>query len=282
MIVNPQLFNYRLIKSSLVIVIAVFGVLGYLKYQSIEAQNVFTEQENKIIEHELAEVLRQNEQLTNEKTAILKDLQQAKQSLIHAQDSIAELTSKLSVLQGVKAENNKLNQQLAQADKRLVQTTNQLLEAQNELEAKATEVVTSVTATDSPINAVLATSFISVQGFETNSAARYATYKAKRINNLEVCFNLSGNEQITPGNKTVYVQIINPENNVLADKGVVKNSDQSLVYSYKTNVEYYNQNTRVCVAVEADRDDKPLQKGTYKINIFNDFTLIGSTELLLE
>ena len=78
------------------------------------------------------------------------------------------------------------------------------------------------------------------------------------------------------------MQIINPENNVLADKGVVKNSDQSLVYSYKTNVEYYNQNTRVCVAVEADRDDKPLQKGTYKINIFNDFTLIGSTELLLE
>ena len=225
MIVNPQLFNYRLIKSSLVIVIAVFGVLGYLKYQSIEAQNVFTEQENKIIEHELAEVLRQNEQLTNEKTAILKDLQQANQLLIHAQDSIAELTSKLSVLQGVKAENNKLYQQLAQADKRLVQTTNQLLEAQNELEAKATEVVTSVTATDAPINAVLTTSFISVQGFETNSAARYATYKAKRINNLEVCFNLSGNEQITPGNKTLYVQIINPENNVLADKGVVKNSD---------------------------------------------------------
>jgi propanediol utilization protein len=131
-------------------------------------------------------------------------------------------------------------------------------------------------------NAVLATSFISVQGFETNSAARYATYKAKRINNLEVCFNLAGNEQITPGNKTVYVQIINPDNNVLADKGVVKNDEHSLVYSFKTNVEYYNQNTKVCVAIEADRDDKPLQKGNYKINIFNDFTLIGSTELHLE
>jgi E3 ubiquitin-protein ligase DOA10 len=107
MIVNPQLFNYRLIKSSLVIVIAVFGVLGYLKYQSIEAQNVFTEQENKLIEHELAEVLRQNERLSNEKSVILENLEQANAVLQNAQDSIAELTSNLSVLQGVKAENNR-------------------------------------------------------------------------------------------------------------------------------------------------------------------------------
>ena len=132
MIVNPQLFNYRLIKSSLVIVIAVFGVLGYLKYQSIEAQNVFKEQENKLIEHELAEVLRQNEQLTQQKTAILNDLQQAGQLLMYAQDSIAELTSNLSVLQGVKAENNRLKQQLAHADKMVAQTANQVEALQQE------------------------------------------------------------------------------------------------------------------------------------------------------
>jgi hypothetical protein len=282
MIVNPQLFNYRLIKSSLVIVIAVFGVLGYLKYQSIEAQNVFTEQENKLIEHELAEVLRQNERLSNEKSVILENLEQANAVLQNAQDSIAELTSNLSVLQGVKAENNRLKQQLAQADNVIAQTSNQVLALQKELQAKETVNETATEPIVMASNAVLATSFISVQGFETNSAARYATYKAKRINNLEVCFNLAGNEQITPGNKTVYVQIINPDNNVLADKGVVKNDEHSLVYSFKTNVEYYNQNTKVCVAVEADRDDKPLQKGNYKINIFNDFTLIGSTELHLE
>lgn len=282
MIVNPQLFNYRLIKSTLVIVLAVFGVLGYLKYQSIEAQNVFTEQENKLIEHELAELLRQNNRLSNEKSVILENLEQANAVLQNAQDSIAELTSNLSVLQGVKAENYRLKLQLAQADNVLAQTSNQVLALQKELQAKETVIETVSEPTVMASNAVLATSFISVQGFETNSAARYATYKAKRINNLEVCFNLAGNEQITPGNKTVYVQIINPDNNVLADKGVVKNHEHSLVYSFKTNVEYYNQNTKVCVAVEADRDDKPLQKGNYKINIFNDFTLIGSTELHLE
>jgi hypothetical protein len=282
MIVNPQLFNYRLIKSSLVIVIAVFGVLGYLKYQSIEAQNIFTEQENKLIEHELAELLRQNERLSNEKSVILENLEHANEVLQNAQDSIAELTSNLSVLQGVKAENNRLKQRLVQADNVIAQTSNQVLALQKELQAKETVIETVTEPTAMVSNAVLATSFISVQGFETNSAARYATYKAKRINNLEVCFNLAGNEQITPGNKTVYVQIINPDNNVLADKGLVKNDEHSLVYSFKTNVEYYNQNTKVCVAVEADRDDKPLQKGNYKINIFNDFTLIGSTELHLE
>lgn len=179
------------------------------------------------------------------------------------------------MLQGVKAENHRLKQQLAQADNVLAQISNQVLALQKELQANETAVVATAAPTKTENNAILATSFISVHGFETNSATRYATYKARLINNLEVCFSLAGNEQITPENKTLYVQIINPDNNVLANKGVVKNNEHSLVYSFKTNVEYYNQNTKVCVDVEADRedrDDKPLQKGNYKINIFNDFT----------
>lgn len=90
MIVNPQLFNYRLIKSFLVIVTAVFSVLGYLKYQSIKAQNIFTEQETKLIEQELAEVLRHNDRLSNEKSIILENLEQNIKVLQNTQDSIAE------------------------------------------------------------------------------------------------------------------------------------------------------------------------------------------------
>ena len=57
MIVNPQLFNYRLIISSLLVVLTVLGVYSFDKYKSIESYEEFLEQEKVLIETELSELL---------------------------------------------------------------------------------------------------------------------------------------------------------------------------------------------------------------------------------
>ena len=41
MIVNPQLFNYRLISGSLIVAIAVLTVFSFTNYQSIKAHEQF-------------------------------------------------------------------------------------------------------------------------------------------------------------------------------------------------------------------------------------------------
>lgn len=294
MIVNPQLFNYRLIKGSLVIVVAVFGVLGYLKYQSIEAQNVFLQQENKLIVNELSQVLNQNEVISNENEQLAVQLETFQDTNSAALDSIAKLTQNLSVMSKYKTENLGLKNQLTSSTYKLKKATTalQIVEQNYEQTAaqlKAQTVEFSKLKDDSAslMNTTrtsnnLTANYIAVKGYETSLNSRIFSTKAKKVNNIEVCFNLAADENIKSGSKVIYVQILNPENNVVADKGIATFNEQSLIYSYKSTVEYTNQHTTVCTAIEADRDDKPLKKGTYRINVFNENHLIGSTALNLE
>ena len=57
MIVNPQLFNYRLIISSLLVVLTVLGIYSFTKYKSIESYEEFLKQEKVLIETELSDML---------------------------------------------------------------------------------------------------------------------------------------------------------------------------------------------------------------------------------
>ncbi|MGF1555642.1 hypothetical protein [Paucihalobacter sp.] len=294
MIVNPQLFNYRLIKGSLVIVVAVFGVLGYLKYQSIEAQNVFLQQENKLIVNELSQVLNQNEVISNENEQLVTQLETFQETNIAALDSITKLTQNLSVMSKYKTENLGLKDQLISSTYKLKKATNALHTVEQnydqsvaQLKAQTAEISRLKDGSTSLLNLAntsynLTANYIAVKGYETILNSRVFTTKAKKVNNIEVCFNLAADENIKAGSKVIYVQILNPENNVVADKGMVTFNEQTLIYSYKTTVEYINKHTTVCTAIEADRDDKPLKKGSYRINVFNEDHLIGSTALNLE
>ena len=49
MIVNPQLFNYRLITGSLIVGIAVLSIVSFTNYQSTQAHQQFLEQEKSLL-----------------------------------------------------------------------------------------------------------------------------------------------------------------------------------------------------------------------------------------
>lgn len=293
MIVNPQLFNYRLIKGSLVIAVAVVTVLGYLKYQSIESQNASLKQENKLIVNELSQVLKHNDVISNENEMLSLQLETIQEVKKAAADSIAQLTQNLSVMSKYKTRNLDLKKQLSSSASQLykvdsaLQSAEQSLHQANAQLEQQTEQILSLQNGDftdgnyyksKPLSA----NYISVKGYETSLSSRIFTTKAKKINNLEVCLNLAEDTDVNPGSKTIYIQIINPDNNVVADKGMVAFNSKNLIYSYKTTVEYMNKHTTVCTAIEADQDDKPLKKGTYRINVFNDAHLVGSTTLYLD
>ena len=57
MIVNPQLFNYRLIIGSLIVAVNRFRCLQFYNYQSITSHQQFLEQEKKLVESELSQMI---------------------------------------------------------------------------------------------------------------------------------------------------------------------------------------------------------------------------------
>ena len=98
-----------------------------------------------------------------------------------------------------------------------------------------------------------------------------------KIQQLRVCFTLEENQLVTSGNKTIYVQIVNPKNQIISsgDMSVESESNVKLQYSAAVNANYLEKDTDVCTYVDLEKN-KTI-KGKYKINIYHDFVKIGTT-----
>lgn len=104
----------------------------------------------------------------------------------------------------------------------------------------------------------------------------YSKKKEKKIQQIRVCFSLEENEFIKYGNKEIFIQVVNPKNQIISDKDFfVVNNGIKLRYSSKIDVLYKQDALDVCTYVNLE-PTKTI-KGKYIINIYNSFTKIGST-----
>ena len=98
-----------------------------------------------------------------------------------------------------------------------------------------------------------------------------------QIQQLRVCYTLQKNEIVKSGAKTVYIQLVNPKNQIISkDNSFVENeSGVKLQYSAVSEVNYNKNDTDVCAYVDLVQNKSP--KGKYIINIYSEFTKIGSS-----
>src|SRR5690606_39794846 len=91
--------------------------------------------------------------------------------------------------------------------------------------------------------------------------------KASQIDKLRTCFTINANDIAEKGDKLLFIQVINPKNNVLGEKSTVEFEDKILTYSTTSNVFYENEELDVCVLVNAIEED--LVPGNYQVNVFD-------------
>jgi hypothetical protein len=98
-----------------------------------------------------------------------------------------------------------------------------------------------------------------------------------KIQQLRVCFTLEENQLVASGSKTIYVQVVNPKNQIISVGNTFVESDSSvkLLYSASVNANYQKEDTDVCTYVNLEQ--KKTLKGKYKINIYHNFVKIGTT-----
>ncbi|MFT5715014.1 MAG: cell division protein FtsB [Flavobacterium sp.] len=110
-----------------------------------------------------------------------------------------------------------------------------------------------------------------------NSGKQIETDKARRADVLRVSFTIAANQIAQSGDKTYQVQVIDSKNNVLGDKKTETFGENTLTYSFATNVAYENKT----VKVTQDLKGKDFAEGTYYINIFNKGELVSKTSFVL-
>jgi len=116
---------------------------------------------------------------------------------------------------------------------------------------------------------------------ERSSGKQIPTERARRSDKIKVCFTVAKNMLTEAGDKELYVQVIDPKNNVLGSNDQLEFDDQVLNYSLISRFNYENRNLQICEYVSASEDSK-FEEGRYTINVFSDKQLISSSEFVMK
>lgn len=105
------------------------------------------------------------------------------------------------------------------------------------------------------------------------------TEKVKDVKKLAFGFTIVKNVTASNGQRIIYARILKPDNTTLGVKGTFKYENTSLEYSEKKYIEYTGEEAKVTMYCDIN---EYLEAGTYKLHVFCDSQMIGSTSFTLK
>ena len=106
------------------------------------------------------------------------------------------------------------------------------------------------------------------------------TKRASRADKIRACFTITPNAVAAPGERNLYLQVINPKNNLIGNRVTSEQGEERLYYSATTQVDFQQEEIDVCIMVGAQEDD--LIAGRYVLNLYQDSTRLATTTMLLK
>lgn len=114
---------------------------------------------------------------------------------------------------------------------------------------------------------------------ERNSGRLVENDRTRRVDKIRTCFSLTPNALAEAGDKDLYVQVYNPNNELVGDQIAVQHDGGVMVYSASTQVFYENEELDVCIL--ANTNSEKLIEGNYKVMVYEGTNLIGATSFSL-
>lgn len=291
MIVNPQVFNYRLTIGTLVVALVAFTTYSFFNYSTLKSQEDFLVQEKKLLHNELNEFIDHYDALSLESEALKKELSLIKREISTTNDAMLKIETNDILVAELKTELLQLkrdNRNIKQRENDLLKNTETINKEKNlaihSLELEQNKTQNLIKENEILENSLTKARLISANSFKAKTFKQRSsnnvteTRKASEVNNLELSFVINENALASKGTKNLYVQVIGPDNNVVADKGAVEFGEASLIYSAKTEIEYVNEAIEVHTSI---KDDNAFKKGRYYISVFENDRKLGSTQILL-
>lgn len=98
-----------------------------------------------------------------------------------------------------------------------------------------------------------------------------------KIKQLRVCYTLSSTRYIDSGSKKIYIQVVNPKNQIISNGNLPEENESGTAFSYSafSVVLFENRDADDCLYVNLE--EGKTVKGKFIVNIYADFTKIGST-----
>lgn len=245
------------------------------------------------IEQELEGLIANYDEVIKDNELKDKDLLAARERITVLLDSVKVAKANIGLIERYKAEVGKLKQERSMLFKR----ADSLIAANRRLamerDSTSTElentrmVVDSVSQENMSMNETIkkgsivkATDLRGEAVIIRNSGKVVDTRRSSRADKIRACFTLAPNSIARKGDRILYVQVINPKNNMMGDDTVKVFENVNLNYSASTNVFYEGDELDVCILVNAL--DIDLVEGRYTINLFDGENQIATTSMELK
>lgn len=252
----------------------------------LEADKAEVQKELEAIVVSYNEILQDNELKDNELIA-------ARDRIVVLLDSVKNYKANLSIINRYKAQvrglKNERTQLFKRADSLLIVTQRLAIEKDSTTAVlnKTIKVVDSVTTANTQLfNSLEKGALIGISNLDATAiivrkgGKIKQTKRASRADKIRVCYTIAPNTLAQAGDRVLYVQVINPDNNIIGDKSNITFGQDLLTYSKSEIVFYENKALDVCAIVGTT--DQDVLKGLYTINIFDAQRQIGSTTLMLK
>jgi hypothetical protein len=290
---DNQTKNFKRIIIILVILLFGLGAYTLILFQESQANQQDLQEQKMAITQEL-------DDLKGTYDTLLKDYQLQDQALIEARSRIAQLLDSvesakpsMAIIKRYRIEIARLKEErtmlFARADS-LIQVTQSL-----SLKMDSTQVVLEQTRLESDdlrqknedLERVLEKgSRLQIIDFSSNavivrrSGKIVDTKRASRADKIRACFTITPNAVAVPGERNLYLQVINPKNNLIGSRMTLEQGQQRLYYSATTQVDFQQEEVDVCIMVGAQEED--LVSGRYILNLYQDSTRLATTTMLLK
>ena len=289
---SKQPSNQKMIIGILAILLIGLGIFsGVLYSEKNENEQILTKEKQQVLADLNALTLQYDEVIADNKI-VNDDLIDARERIDNLVDSLTNSQSSVKDLIGYKnlyiklkkekellfEENERLRIENTSLTATLDSTSIQLYETKLFSDALLDQ---NKTLTDVVKNA----SYLQVLGLdavgviERSSGKLIPTERARRSDKLKVCFMIAKNDLVESGDKALYVQVIDPKNNVMGLNNELVFNEDVLNYSLISSFNYENNNLDICEYISSD---EKFETGNYTVNIFNKNALLSSTTLTLK
>ena len=283
----------KILTGVLAVALVALGIYTIKFYNDEKENEALLEQEKSAIEGELNDLIVKYDEAIADNEGLDSELTEARQRIVGLRDSVQNMEATVALVSryrrevsNLKAEKEQLFKvvdSLSNQNQRLIteidSTNNVLLENTRISDSIKTQNRSMASQIDRA--AQLKVSNLRGEGvIERNSGRLVENDRTRRVDKIRTCFSLTPNSLAEAGEKELYVQVYNPNNNLVGDQIAVQHEGGTMVYSAATKVYYENEELDVCIL--ANTVEERLIEGTYKVLVYNGPNLIGATSFSLK
>lgn len=277
----------KVLTGILAVALLALGIYTVKFYNEEKENKEILQREKAVIEDELNDLIIKYDEAIEENEVMDQDLVDARSRIERLLDSVKDNEANLVLISRYRREISSLE---AEKDR--------LFRVVDSLSARNQEILTSLDSTSVALqertrmsdslqnknqdlsNKVDKASRLKITGLSgegvivRNSGKLVENDRTRRVDQIRTCFTITANDLAGPGERNMYVQVYNPENELVGDEIVVEHDGGPMVYSAASRVYYENNELDVCILANTDEDK--LIEGTYKVYVYAEEILIGT------